>query len=109
MENKVWVMSGRSTKGEDRGNAFAQFYRWVLGHGYERNIGGPERTIRYTLGALFGLVGIGIIAFPVISDALTNAVLAAALIAGGLYLIYEAQVQYCPLNHTLERSTYSAD
>lgn len=100
-------MSGRSTQGTDRGNAFVQFYRWVFGLGYERNIGGPERTIRYTLGALLVLAGIGIITFPILGDALLNAVLVVVLIVGGLFLIYEARVQYCPLNHTFDRSTYS--
>ncbi len=32
-------------------------------------------------------------------------VLAALLALTGGYLIYEAQVRYCPLNHTLDRST----
>lgn len=100
-------MSSDSTKGETRGPAFVQFYRWVFGLGYERNVGGAERTIRYTLGALCVLVGIGIVPFPVLGGALANAVLAFVLIVGGLYLIYEAQVQYCPLNHTIGRSTYS--
>lgn len=99
-------MSGASTTGENRGNVFVHFYRWVFGIGYERNIGEPERTIRYALGALFGLAGIAIVALPVLVGALANTVLALVLIVGGLYLIYEAQVQYCPLNHTIGRSTY---
>lgn len=99
-------MSGRDTRGTDRGNAFVQFYRWVFGLGYERNIGGAERAIRYTFGALFVLAGIGIVAFPIIGDALLNGVIAVVLLAGGMYLIYEARVLYCPLNHTFDRSTY---
>lgn len=96
-------------RGEERGTAFVQFYRYVLGIGHERNVGGAERTIRYTLGGLFVLVGVGIVAFPVLGSTLANAVLALVLIVGGLYLIYEAQVQYCPLNHTIGRSTYSGE
>lgn len=52
------------------------------------------------------LVGIGVNAFPAFGDAFASAVLALVLIVGGLYLIYEAQVQYCPLNHTFGRSTF---
>jgi hypothetical protein len=96
-------------KVEKRGNAFVQFYRYVFGIGHERNVGGTERTIRYTLGGLFVLAGGGIVAFPVLGSALANAVLALVLIVNGLYLIYEAQVQYCPLNHTIGRSTYSGE
>lgn len=42
---------------EDREAAFVQFYRYVLGKGYERNVGGMERMLRYTLGALCTLAG----------------------------------------------------
>lgn len=99
-------MSARGTQGGGRGNALVQFYRWVFGIGYERNVGGPERTIRYVLGALSVLGGLGVVAFPVLGDALATAVLAFVLLAVGAYLIYEAQVQYCPLNHTFDRNTY---
>lgn len=99
-------MSDGYSKEQSRGNLFVQFYRWVFGIGYERNVGEPERTVRYALGALFVLAGIGLVAVPVLGAELTNAVLALVLFLGGLYLIYEAQVQYCPLNHTLGRSTY---
>lgn len=80
-----------------------------FGIGYERNIGGPERTIRYTSGAVLVLAGIGIGLFPILGDVLTNVVIAILLIVAGLYLIYEAQVQYCPLNHIFDRSTYPAE
>lgn len=96
-------------KGEERRNAFVQFYRYVLGIGHERNVGGLERTIRYTLGGLFVIAGVGIVTFPVLGSAFANAVLALVLIAGGMWLIYEAQVQYCPLNHTIGRSTYPGE
>lgn len=94
-------------RGEDPVNAVVQFYRYVLGIGHERNVGGAERTLRYTLGGVFVLAGIVIVASPFLGSPLLNLVLAVVLIAGGLYLIYEARVQYCPLNHTLGRSTYS--
>lgn len=90
-----------------RGNAAVQFYRWLFGIGHERNVGGVERTIRYSVGALCALAGPVVFAFPVVSDATKNTVLALVLLVGGLYGIYEAQVQYCPLNNTFDRSTYS--
>lgn len=99
-------MNGDDTNSK-RGNAFVQFYRWVFGIGHERNIGGLERTVRYTLGSLFTLGGFVVFVFPILSDTISNAVLALVLIVCGLYGIYEAQVQYCPLNHTFDRSTYS--
>lgn len=89
----------------ERGNAFVQFYRWVFGIGYERNVGGLERTVRYTAGALSVLAGIGVIVFPVVETTLGNAIIGVVLLVTGLYLIYEARVQYCPLNDTLDRST----
>lgn len=92
--------SGRST------DPFVQFYRWVFGLGYERNVGGPERAVRYTLGALSVLAGLGVVAVPVLGGALTDAALGLGLLATGLYLIYEARTQYCPVNHTIGRSTY---
>lgn len=100
-------MSRHSTSDRGRANAFVQFYRWVFGIGYERNIGGPERTVRYTLGAVFSIIGIGLLVTPIVGDFFLNGAVALILFAGGLFLIYEAQVQYCPLNHTFERSTYS--
>lgn len=90
-------------------NAFVQFYRYVMGIGHERNVGGTERAFRYTFGALFALAGLGILPFPVLGSPLSNAVLALVLLVGGLYLIYEAQVQYCPLNRTIGRSTYTEE
>lgn len=99
-------MAREGSGGTGRGNAFTQFYRWIFGIGYERNIGGAERTIRYTLGALLVLAGIATVLVPVIGNPLMNAVAAVILIVGGAYQIYEARVQYCPLNHTFERSTY---
>lgn len=100
-------MVENDTQGEGRGNAFVQFYRYVLGIGHERNVGGTERTIRYTLGGLFVLAGAGIGIFPVLRSA--TVLLVVALIVTGLSLIYEARVQYCPLNHTFGRSTYSEE
>lgn len=93
----------------DRGGryAFTQFARWVLGIGYERNVGGTERTIRYILGGLCVLAGIGVVTVPVPGNPLVTAGLAVVLLIGGAYLIYEARVQYCPLNHTLDRNTHT--
>jgi drug/metabolite transporter (DMT)-like permease len=91
--------------GDTRGGAFVQFYRWVFGVGHERNVGGPERTLRYILGALLVLSGVGVaIASPF--GGVSNAVVAVAVFVSGLYSIYEARVQYCPLNHSIGRSTY---
>ncbi len=92
---------------QDHGNAVLQFYRYVFGIGHERNVGGAERTLRYTLGGFFLLAGIAIVVSPVLGSGLANAVVVLLLIVGGLFLIYEARVQYCPLNQTLGRSTYS--
>lgn len=100
-------MPDEAAEGTDRGNAFVQFYRWVFGIGHERNIGGSERAIRYTLGVLLALVGVAALAVPILGDGLANVAAAVVLIVGGAYLIYEAQVQYCPLNHTVDRSTYA--
>lgn len=100
-------MSNKSTPRGKRGNGFVQFYRWVFGIGHERNVGGIERAVRYTLGAVFTLVGLVLLVVPVLGAPLKNAILSIGLIIGGLYLIYEARVQYCPLNHTFDRSTYA--
>ena len=43
-------------------NALVQFYRWVFGVGHERNVGGVERTIRYTAGALSLLAAVAVVA-----------------------------------------------
>lgn len=91
----------------ERRNALVQFYRYVFGIGYERNVGGIERTLRYTSGGLFVILGAGLLAFPVFGNAFWNALLAFILLGGGLYLIYEARVQYCPLNETFDRNTYA--
>lgn len=99
-------MARDGPRGEARGTAFAQFYRWVVGIGYERNVGGLERAIRYAAGALAVLAGAAVAAVPILGDGRANAVVAVGLVAAGAYLIYEARVQYCPLNHTLDRNTY---
>ena len=98
-------MSERRPGGVGRGNAFVQFYRWVLGIGHERNVGGAERTVRYALGSLLVVVAVALAAVPQFGAA-ANAALVVALLVSGAYLIYEARVQYCPLNHTVGRSTY---
>lgn len=100
-------MSRKSVAGN--GNAFLQFYRYVLGIGYERNVGGWERTLRYGSGAMAVFIGVVLAVFQVVSPPVANSLLAIVLGGGGVYLIYEARVQYCPLNHTLQRSTYGAD
>jgi FtsH-binding integral membrane protein len=83
-----------------------QAYRWVFGIGNERNVGGLERTIRYLLG--FGLLAAaaGVLLAPMLESGLGNVPLGVVLAASGLYLVYEAQVQYCPLNHAVGRSTF---
>lgn len=101
-------MSSRHEESGERGNAFSQFYRWVFGIGHERNVGGVERSIRYTLGGLCFLGTAALLFFPVLTG-ISNTVLAVVLAITGLYLVYEAQVQYCPLNHTLGRSTYAEE
>jgi fatty acid desaturase len=88
-----------------RGTALGQFYRWTFGIGYERNVGGIERTVRYVLGTAFTLAAVALAVVPVLGT-LWNGVLAVACLGTGLYLIYEARVQYCPLNGTLGRSTH---
>lgn len=99
-------MSRTDTHGAELSNAFSQFYRWVFGIGYERNIGGRERAIRYTAGAVCSVVGLGLLIAPMLESMLLNGVLALVLLVCGVYVIYEAQVQYCPFNHTFDRSTY---
>lgn len=98
-------MSGRGPTGDDS-NPIVEFYRLVFGIGYDRNIGGIERTVRYVAGAVAILAGIGLVVFPVLGPTLVT-ILALALGICGLYLLYEARVQYCPLNHTIGRSTHS--
>ena len=88
-----------------RGGALRQFYRWVFGIGHERNVGGTERALRYAGGTVCVLAGLAVLAVPVLGGGLDIA-LGLVLVATGGYLIYEARVQYCPLNHTLARSTY---
>jgi hypothetical protein len=65
--------------------------------GHERNVGGVERPVRYTLGTLLVLVSAVLVLFPML-DGLANYGLLAVMLVSGLYLIYEARVQYCPLN-----------
>jgi hypothetical protein len=77
----------------------------VLGIGHERNVGDGERTVRYALGSLLVVVAVALAAVPQFGR-VTNAAVAVALLVSGAYLIYEARVQYCPLNHTVGRSTY---
>lgn len=98
-------MSDGETEGAGRGGAFVQFYRWVFGIGHERNVGGAERTVRYGLGGLLVVVAVALAAVPQFGT-VPNAVVAVVLLVSGAYLIYEARVQYCPLNHTVGRSTY---
>ncbi|WP_227133407.1 YgaP-like transmembrane domain [Halorubellus salinus] len=83
-----------------------QGYRWVLGLGHERNVGGLERTIRYLFGFGCLAAAAGVLLAPVLESGVGNVPFAAVLAVSGLYLVYEAQVQYCPLNHTVGRSTY---
>ncbi|MFC6953952.1 YgaP-like transmembrane domain [Halorubellus litoreus] len=92
--------------GKSLGGGAAQAYRWVFGIGHERNVGGLERTIRYLLGFACLAAAAGVLLAPVLESGLGNVPLGAALAVCGLYLVYEAQVQYCPLNHTVGRSTY---
>lgn len=87
-------------------DAFRQFCRYVFGVGQERNIGGVERALRYSFGILLLLAGVTIALFPVFTRTLTRIALAVSGFAGGLFVIYEAQVQYCPFNKTVDRSTY---
>jgi hypothetical protein len=98
-------MSSRHGESRERGNALVQFYRWVFGLGHERNVGGIERSIRYTLGGLCLIATGALLVFPFRSG-ISNSVLAVVLAITGLSLVYEAQVQYCPLNQTIGRSTY---
>lgn len=91
-----------------RSGALTQFYRWALGIGYERNVGGTERAVRYLLGAALLFAGAVVAFLPVVAGALNWVVVVVALVSG-LYLVYEAQVQYCPLNDTVGRSTYRGD
>lgn len=96
------------TADDDRPNFAVRLVRWVFGLGYARNIGGTEQAIRYLLGAAGTVLGLYLLAFPVIGFA-SNLVLALCFLAAGSYLVYEARVQYCPLNATLGRSTYRDD
>jgi hypothetical protein len=98
-------MSDELDTGAGSGGAFVQFYRWVLGIGHERNVGGAERTVRYALGGLLVVVAVALAAVPQLGT-VANAGIVIALLVSGAYLIYEARVQYCPLNHTVGRSTY---
>lgn len=99
--------TAQSTDG-DRPNAAVRLVRWVFGLGYARNVGGAEQLGRYLLGAAVTALGIYLLAFPILGFA-PNLLLAVCFLAGGSYLVYEARVQYCPLNATLGRSTYRND
>ena len=94
-------------EGQERANAFVQFLSYVLGRGHERNLGGMERLIRYAFGVLFVLAGVGIVIVPVLANTFANAFLALVLVVLGANSIYQAQVQYCPLNNTIGWSSYS--
>lgn len=97
-------MTNKSGKSLSAG--FVQAYRWVFGKGHERNVGGLERTIRYLAGFACLAASAGVVLAPVLESGVGNVPLGVGLAVGGLYLVYEAQVQYCPLNHTAGRSTY---
>lgn len=95
-----------SDHSQGRGNAVVQLYRWVFGIGYERNVGGVERTVRYTLGGVCLLAAVAVVALGPL-ELLATTLVAAVLALTGAYLVYEARVQYCPLNHRIGRSTYA--
>ncbi|WP_435364493.1 YgaP-like transmembrane domain [Haloarchaeobius sp. DYHT-AS-18] len=99
------MASTDKARGGGVADAAGQLYRWTLGIGHERNIGGVERTVRYTLGIVFVLAALAVLVVPVLSG-LTNLALAVVLFLCGAFAIYEARVQYCPLNDSLGRSTY---
>lgn len=92
--------------GKSLGGGAVQAYRWVFGKGHERNVGGLERTIRYLLGFGCLAAAAGVLVAPLLESGVGNVPLGVVLAVGGLYLVYEAQVQYCPLNHTVGRSTH---
>lgn len=96
-------MSEQST---DDPRWWKQFYRWVFGHGYERNVGGIDRTFRYVSGTTSIIAGVGLLFFRVFDGFAVTVLLSGILIIGGLYAIYEAQVQYCPVNNATGRMTY---
>lgn len=77
----------------------------MFGVGHERNVGGTERTVRYAPGGLLVVVAVALAAVPQFGT-VANAAVVVALLVSGAYLIYEARVRYCPLDHTVGRSTY---
>lgn len=99
-------MTPQAKDGRNVREAGEQFYRWIFGIGYERNVGGTERTLRYLGGVVLLGAAAGVLFWSIAGPGLPNLVIASLLAITGLYLIYEAQVQYCPGNHVLGRSTY---
>lgn len=99
------MMSSSEPSGtRDRG-PLRRFLRWVFGIGLERNLGGGDRTARYGTGIASAILAVGVVllrpfGFPY------DLILAGLLVLGGLYLIYEARVNYCPTNHAIGRNTY---
>lgn len=94
-----------STEQSDRtrDNPAKRVYRWVFGVGHDRNLGGAERMLRYAGGGVCLLAGLALLlARPGFGTLGLTAIL---LLAGG-YMVYEARVQYCPVNHAAGRSTY---
>lgn len=83
-----------------------QASRWAFGIGHERNVGGLERTIRYLAGVACLAAAAGVLLAPLLASGVGNVPAGVALAAGGLSLVYEAQVQYCPLNRAVGRSTH---
>lgn len=86
----------------DRGGSLARVVAFVLGLGRERNLGRTGRRVRYAGGAVAWAVALALVllrpfGWPV------DLLLGIGLTSGGLYLVYEARVAYCPANHALHR------
>jgi hypothetical protein len=75
--------------------------RYLTGVGLDRNLGGPGRALRFVLGG--GLIAAAVATY-LGSAAVGLGAVAFALLAGG-YLVWQAQTQYCPVNHALGRDT----
>lgn len=98
-------MSEEPTGGADRPNPVARLYRWLFGIGYDRNVGGLDRTLRYPLGPLAVLVGLYVVANPIPGGTPASAILAIILIPNGVQLLNETRTRYSPLYELFGRDT----
>lgn len=99
-------MTEESTDGAGDAGALVRLYRWLFGVGYDRNVGGLDRTLRYPLGPLAVLAGLAAIRYPIPGGTPATVVLAVLLIPNGVQLVNETRTRYSPLYELVGRDTY---